>query len=116
MAVYRPQYTDKKTGEMKHTKIWYYEFIFAVRLVKESAKTHSKTVAKLAEQARRRELEKGFNGVSDERPVRIRSIKELSAVSCRLPRASAQIGQLRRTRSPPRCSTSRRPDGCRSQR
>jgi len=24
MAVYRPQYKDKKTGEMKHTKIWYY--------------------------------------------------------------------------------------------
>lgn len=78
MAVYRPQYKDKKTGEMKHTKIWYYEFIFAGRLVKESAKTQSKTVAKLAEQARRRELEKGFNGVSDERPERIRSIEALS--------------------------------------
>jgi hypothetical protein len=59
MAVYRPQYKDRKTGKTKHTKIWYYEFIFAGRLVKESAKTTSKTVAKQAEQARRRELEKG---------------------------------------------------------
>ena len=83
MAVYRPQYKDKKTGEMKHTKIWYYEFIFAGRLVKESAKTQSKTVAKLAEQARRRELEKGFNGVSDERPERIRGIEALSGSSSR---------------------------------
>ncbi len=46
MAVYRPKYTDKKTGKPKHTKVWYYAFIFAGRLVKESAKTTSKTVAK----------------------------------------------------------------------
>jgi integrase len=78
MAVYRPQYKDKKTGEMKHTKVWYYEFIFAGRLVKESAKTTSKTVAKLAEQARRRDLEKGFNGVSDERQERIRNLDQLA--------------------------------------
>lgn len=63
MAVYRPQYTDKKTGKPKHTKVFYYEFIFAGRLVKESAKTTSKTVAKEAEKRRRRELEEGFNGI-----------------------------------------------------
>ena len=79
MAVYRPQYKDKKTGRMKHTKVWYYEFIFAGRLVKESAKTVSRTVAKLAEQARRRELEKGFNGLSDERQERIQNVGELAA-------------------------------------
>src|SRR5262249_30443519 len=64
--------------EMKHTKVWYYEFIFAGRLVKESAKTKSKTVAKQAEQARRRQLEKGFNGLSDERQERIRNLEELA--------------------------------------
>jgi integrase len=63
---------------MKHTKVWYYEFIFAGRLVKESAKTTSKTVAKLSEQARRRELEKGFNGRSDERRERIQNVRELA--------------------------------------
>lgn len=78
MAVYRPQYRDKKSGELKHTHVWYYEFIFAGRLVKESAKTTSKTVAKQAEQARRRELEKGFNGVSDGRQERIRHVGELA--------------------------------------
>jgi integrase len=79
MAVYRPQYKDKKAGTMKHTKVWYYEFVFAGRLVKESAKTTSKTVAKLAEQARRRELEKGFNGLADERQERVRTVKELAS-------------------------------------
>jgi hypothetical protein len=84
MGVYRPQYTDKKTGELKHTKVWYYEFIFAGRLVKESAQTTSKTVAKLAEQTRRRELEKGFNGLSDERQERIRNVEELATEACRV--------------------------------
>jgi integrase len=93
MAVYRPQYKDRKTGKMKHTKIWYYEFIFAGRLVKESAKTTSKTVAKQAEQARRRELEKGFNGVVDERQERVRNVGEsaksfLAAYRVRQPKSA----------------------------
>ncbi|MGI9071912.1 MAG: tyrosine-type recombinase/integrase [Bryobacteraceae bacterium] len=77
MSVYRPQYKVRKTGELKHTKIWYYEFIFAGRLVKESAKTKSKTVAKEAEKQRRRELEEGFNGIADSRDQRIRSLTGL---------------------------------------
>ena len=46
--------------------------------MRESAKTTSKTVAKQAEQNRRRELERGFNGVEDAREERIRSIKEIA--------------------------------------
>jgi hypothetical protein len=41
---------------------WWYEFLFARRRVRESTKTTSKTVAKLAEQNRRRELEGGSMG------------------------------------------------------
>ncbi len=67
MGLYRPQYKDKKTGEMKETRIWYYDFCFAGRRIKESAKTKSKTVAKEAEKRRRREMEEGFNGISDVR-------------------------------------------------
>lgn len=78
MSVFRPQYTDKKTGELKHTKIWYYKFVFAGRLIKESAKSASKTVAKEAEKRRRRELEQSFNGIVDTRDERVRSIRELS--------------------------------------
>jgi len=78
MSVYRPTYTDKKTGKQKHTKVWYYKFIFAGRLIKESAKTTSKTVAKEAEKKRRRELEEGFNGIGDARDERLRPIRELA--------------------------------------
>jgi integrase len=60
-------------------EIWWYEFNFARRRVRESAKTTSKTVAKHAEANRRRELERGFNGVEDNRDDRVRSIKEMAA-------------------------------------
>jgi len=62
----------------KRGGIWWYEFLFARRRVRESAKTTSKTVARLAEQNRRRQLEGGFNGIQDKREERIRSIRELS--------------------------------------
>lgn len=76
--VYRPQYKDKKTGKLKHRKTWYYKFTFAGRVIKESAKTASKTVAKQAEKRRRRELEEGYNGISDGRKERIRTIREFA--------------------------------------
>src|SRR5258708_1579106 len=63
----------------KRGDVWWYEFLFAQRRVRESAKTTSKTVAKQAEQNRRRELERGFNGVADAREDRIRPIKEIAA-------------------------------------
>src|SRR4051794_32415847 len=78
MGVYRPQYKDKKTGKMKHTKTWYYEFIFAGRLIKESSKSTSKTVAKEAERQRRRELETGFNGLADSRNERVLSLAKVA--------------------------------------
>jgi integrase len=43
---------------------WWYKFRFASQEIRESAKTKSKTVAKDAQRARRRELEEGFNGIS----------------------------------------------------
>src|SRR6266446_364000 len=61
----------------RRSNIWWYEFLFAQQRVRESAKTASKTVAKLAEQKRRRQLEDGFNGVEDNRCERIRSVKQL---------------------------------------
>ena len=41
-------------------EIWWYEFWFAGRRIQESSKSASKTVAKSAEQKRRRELEAGL--------------------------------------------------------
>jgi integrase len=62
----------------KRGKTWWYEFIFAGRRVRESAKTTSKTVAKEAEKKRHRELEEGFNGLEDTRNERIKTVKELA--------------------------------------
>jgi integrase len=69
MAVYR-------RGET-----YWYSFIFAGRRIQESAKTHSKTVAKLAEKKRHRELEESFNAIGkpDQRKDRMRTVAEASA-------------------------------------
>ena len=58
----------------KRGKYWWYEFIFAGRRVRESSKSPSKTVAKVAEQQRKRELEEGFNNFEDQREERVRTI------------------------------------------
>ena len=52
--------------------VWWYEFWFAGRRIRESSKSPSKTVAKGAEQKRNRELEAGFNNFTDLRRERIR--------------------------------------------
>src|SRR6266567_9148539 len=44
-------------------RIWWYRFRFSGRIVHESAKTDSKTVARDAERQRRRELEKTYNKI-----------------------------------------------------
>jgi integrase len=62
----------------KRGNTWWYEFLFARRRVREPAKTTSKTVARQAEQNRRRELERGFNGVEDVREGRIRRVGEIA--------------------------------------
>ena len=58
--------------------IWWYESWFANRRVRESAKTPSKTLAKAAEQTRRRALETGFNHLVDAREERVRTICEIA--------------------------------------
>lgn len=63
----------------KREKTWWYESWFAGRRIQESARTASKTIAKLAEQKRRRELEEGFNSIEDRREERIRTIREVAS-------------------------------------
>lgn len=62
----------------KRGGVYWYHFLFAGRHIQESAKTTSKTLAKSAEQKRRRELEEGFNSLTDGRKDRIRTIAELA--------------------------------------
>ena len=53
MALFR--YPDRKT--------WWYDFRFAGQTVRESARTRSKTMARRAEEARRRSMEEGYHGL-----------------------------------------------------
>ena len=90
---------------LKRGNVWWYEFWFAGRRVRESSKTRSKTLAKAAEQKRRRELEEGFNNLEDVRHERVRTIQELadeylSSYKLRHPRsaifAEYALGHVRR--------------------
>ena len=73
--------------------VWWYEFWFAGRRIRESSKSPSKTVAKGAEQKRKRELEAGFNNFTDQRHERIRTFSDIAdeyfdAYKLRLPQSA----------------------------
>ena len=61
MSVYKPKY--KVNGETKTVNVWWYKFRFAGQVIRESSKSESKTIAKDAERARRRELEESWNQI-----------------------------------------------------
>jgi hypothetical protein len=46
---------------------WWYKFMFGGQIVRESAKTNSKTAAREAEKQRRRELEEGYNRIREKK-------------------------------------------------
>jgi integrase len=85
--------------------VWWYEFWFAGRRIRESSKSPSKTVAKGAEQKRKRELEAGFNNFTDRRRERVRTFSDMAdeffdAYKLRLPQsvvfAGCAINHLKR--------------------
>jgi integrase len=51
----------------KRGDVWWYKFRFGGQPIRESSKSDSKTVARDAERARRRELEQGFNRIERQR-------------------------------------------------
>ena len=63
----------------KRGNVWWYKFRFAGRVIRESAKTNLKTLAKMAEAKRRRELEEGFNNLGGNgRAERVRTLREVA--------------------------------------
>jgi integrase len=78
MAVYKPKYRDKKTGEVVESAVWWYEFTFAGKRVRDSAKTTRKTIAQEAEKGRRLELERALAGLpTEDRGIRINRVGEM---------------------------------------
>ena len=62
----------------KRGDVYWYEFIFAGKRVRESAKTTSKTVAKEAEKSKRRQLERSLAGLPvEKREDRIKSVADV---------------------------------------
>jgi hypothetical protein len=61
----------------KRGEIWWYKFYFTGQFIRESSKSSSKTVAKNAEQQRRRELETGFHNLKEVRQQRIRRLNDI---------------------------------------
>jgi integrase len=58
----------------KRGDVWWYKFRFAGQVIRETSKSNSKTVAKDAERARRRELEQGFNRIERQRAAQLFSL------------------------------------------
>lgn len=58
----------------KRGDVWWYKFRFAGQLIRESTKSNSRTIARTAEHARRRELEQGFNRIERQRAARLFSV------------------------------------------
>jgi integrase len=78
MSVYRPKYQDPKTGKLKQQAVWWYEFTFAGKRIRDSAKTTRKTIAVAAEKQRRLELERSLAGMPAEKHQnRIRTVAEV---------------------------------------
>ncbi len=78
MALFRPTYTDKSTGERKKSDVWWYKFEFAGKPVRESAKTTRKTVAAQAEKDHRLRLERANAGMpTEQREQRIKTAEEV---------------------------------------
>jgi integrase len=81
----------------KRGDVYWYKFKFVGQSIRESAKTNSKTVAKNAERARRRELEEGFNGISKPQRAQLFSVAAdiwLAAKSAHLSPRSVTIERL----------------------
>jgi len=63
MAVYRPKYRDPKTGELKRSATWWFEFLFRGARVRESTHQANKAVALQIAAAKRTQLAKGEVGI-----------------------------------------------------
>ena len=62
----------------KRGGVWWYKFYFAGQFIRESSKSTSKTVARDAENQRRRELEQGYHNLRQKREIRIRLLRDIA--------------------------------------
>ena len=111
MAVFKPKYRDKD-GTAVESKVYWYEFIYASKRIRESAKTTRKSIAVEAEKRKKLELERAYAGLPVEAAaMRINTVldctkayrkayeqghreKSLTWVAERLPHVEKALGNL----------------------
>jgi integrase len=65
MALFRPTYTDKKTGELKESAVWWYEFVWKGKRIRASTKVTNERKARNIEAAHRTRLAEGRLGIEE---------------------------------------------------
>jgi integrase len=77
MAIFNPKYRDKH-GKLVPSKVYWYEFIYGGKRIRESAKTTRRTIATEAEKHKRLELERAYAGL----PVEAASMRISTVLDC----------------------------------
>jgi integrase len=78
MAVFKPMYRDKKTRKQTQAKVWWMDFTYAGKRVRESCKTTRKTIAIEAEKRKRLDLERAYAGL----PVEAAAMRINTVLDC----------------------------------
>lgn len=77
MAIFKPKYRDKD-GNLVESDVYWYEFLYAKKRIRESAKTTRKTIAIEAEKRRKLELQRAYAGL----PVEAASMRINTVLDC----------------------------------
>jgi len=77
MSIFKPKYRDKD-GTLVQANVYWYEFTYANKRIRESAKTTRKTIAVEAEKRRRLELERAYAGL----PIEAAAMRINTVLDC----------------------------------
>src|SRR5437899_3105895 len=80
----------------KRGGMWWYKFRFAGQVIRESSKSNSRTVARAAEFARRRELEQSFNRIGKPRTAQLFSFAAESWLQSKMARLAPRTVAIER--------------------
>ena len=61
MSIFKPKYRDKD-GALVQSNVYWYEFVYANKRIRESAKTTRRTIAVEAEKRKRLDLGRAYAG------------------------------------------------------
>jgi integrase len=78
MAIYQPKYKDPKTGEPVKSAVWWMDFTYCGKRIRESTGCTKKTLAVDAVKRRKTELERAIAGLPSEgKETRIRTVGQV---------------------------------------